>query len=108
VAQARENLSLTQDRVRIDAEKQLRKLHRTISALDAAQANVNARTEMRRIVADQVAAQTANASALSDAEGKLAEAQAQLFDARVEQATAKAELEKLHGDEASVEATDGN
>jgi len=34
---------------------------------------------MRRIVADQVAAKTANASALSGAEGKLAEAQAQLL-----------------------------
>jgi len=99
VAQARENLSLTQDRVRIDVEKQLRKVRRSSSALDAAQANVIARTEMRRIVADQVEAKTANASALSDAEGKLAEAQSQLLDARVEQATAKAELENLLGDE---------
>jgi multidrug efflux pump subunit AcrB/outer membrane protein TolC len=108
VAQDRENLSLTQDRVRIDVEKQLRKVRRSTSALDAAQANVTARTEMRRIVADQVEAKTANASALSDAEGKLAEAQAQLFDARVEQATAKAELVKLHCDEGGIVATDGN
>jgi len=68
VAQARENLSLTQDRVNIDVEKQMRKVRRSISTLDAAQANVTARTEMRRIIADQVAAKTANASALTDAE----------------------------------------
>ncbi|WP_420236134.1 efflux RND transporter permease subunit [Telmatobacter bradus] len=97
VAQARENLSITQDRVRIDAEKQLRKVRRSISALDAAQANVAARAEMRRIISDQVSAKTANTSTLSDAEEKLAEAQSQLFDVRVEQATAKAELDKLLG-----------
>jgi len=108
VAQARVNLSLTQDRVRIDVEKQLRKVRRSASALDAAQANVTARTEMRRIVADQVAAKTASTAALSDAEGKLAEAQAQLFDARVEQATAKAELEKMLGDAGGAMAAEGN
>lgn len=108
VAQARENLSLTQDRVRIDVEKQLRKIRRSSSALDAAQANVTARTEMRRIVADQVDAKTANASALSDAEGKLAEARAQLLDARVEQATAKAELNNLLGDENGAMSANGN
>jgi multidrug efflux pump subunit AcrB/outer membrane protein TolC len=108
VAQARENLSLAQDRVRIDVEKQLRKVRRSSSALDAAQANVAARTEMRRIVADQVSAKTANASALSDAEGKLAEAQAQLFDARVEQATAKAELNMILGNLDCALSENGN
>jgi len=108
VAQAIENLSLMQDRVRIDVEKELRKVRRSSSALDAAQANVIARTEMRRIVADQVEAKTANLSALSDADGKLAEAQAQLFDARVEQATAKAELKDLLGDENGAMSANGN
>jgi outer membrane protein TolC len=108
VAQARENLSLTQDRLQIDVEKQMRKLRRSISTLDAAQANLTARTEMRRIIADQVAAKTANASALSDAEGKIAEAQAQLFDARVESATAKAELSKLLGNAEGARSADKN
>jgi outer membrane protein TolC len=63
---------------------------------------------MRRIIADQVAAKTANASALSDAEGKIAEAQAQLFDARVESATAKAELSKLLGNAEGARSADKN
>jgi multidrug efflux pump subunit AcrB/outer membrane protein TolC len=97
LSQANENLRQTEDRVQIDVEKTLRKLRRSDSALKAAQAAVTARTEMRRITADQVEAKTANPSSLSDAEAKLAEVRAQLFSAHMEQATARAELEKLLG-----------
>jgi multidrug efflux pump subunit AcrB/outer membrane protein TolC len=98
VAQAKENLNITESRIRMDVEKHLRKYHRCASAVQAAQASVAAHADMRRIVSDQVEAKTANASALADAEAKLAEAQAQLFDARVESITAKAELDELLGD----------
>jgi len=98
VAQAKDNLSLTQNHIRMDVEKGVRKLNRCASALEAAQENVAASTEMRRIVGDQVGAKTANASALAEAEAKLAEAQAQLFEVRMRRATAKAELEKTLGD----------
>lgn len=98
VAQAKENLNITESRIRMDVEKHLRKYHRSVSAVQAAQASVAAHADLRRIVSDQVEAKTANASALADAEAKLAEAQAQLFAARVESITAKAELDQLLGD----------
>jgi multidrug efflux pump subunit AcrB/outer membrane protein TolC len=108
VAQAKENLSLTQNRIRIDVEKGMRKLNRCASAFEAAQANVIANTEMLRIVGDQVEAKTANASALTEAEAKQAEAQALLFDARMEQATAKAELDRILGSANGAMAVDKN
>jgi multidrug efflux pump subunit AcrB/outer membrane protein TolC len=97
LAQAQENLHLTEDRVRIDVEKQMRKLHRAQTGLDAAQANVAARAEMRRIAADRVETKTANASVLADAEAQLAEAQAKLFQARADCVTAQAELNRILG-----------
>jgi outer membrane protein TolC len=97
LSQAQENLRQTEDRVQIDVEKTLRKIRRSDTVLKAAQAAVTARTELRRITADQVEAKTANPSSLSDADAKLAEARAQLFSAHMEQATARAELEKLLG-----------
>ena len=98
VAQAKENLNITDSRIRMDVEKHLRKYYRSVSAVQAAQTSVAAHADLRRIVSDQVEAKTANASALADAEAKLAEAQAQLFAARVESITAKAELDQLLGD----------
>jgi outer membrane protein TolC len=108
VAQAKENLRLTQNHVRINVEKGMRTLNRCASALEAAQANVTAHTEMRRVVADQVTANTANASVLTEAEAALAEAQAQLFDARVKRATAKAELDRILGDANGTQVSDRN
>lgn len=108
VAQAKENLSLTQNHIRINVEKGMRKLNRCVSALEAAQANVTANTEMRRIVGDQVEAKSANVSALAEADAKLAEAQAQLFDARMERATAKAELDKILGEANGTQVSDKN
>lgn len=102
VAQAKENLQLTENRIRIEVEKELRRLQRCATSLEAAQASVTARTEMRRIVSDQVEAKTANASSLTEAEARLVEAQAQLLEARMERATAKAELDKLLGESGSA------
>jgi len=58
---------------------------------------VAARTEMRRITADQVEAKTVNPSALKEAEAQLAEAEALLFQAEMERSTARAELERTLG-----------
>jgi outer membrane protein TolC len=107
VSQAKENLQITEDRLRIEVGKKLRKLRRCATSLEAAQASVTARTEMRRIVANQVEAKTVNASSLTEAEAKLTEAEAQLFEARMERATAQAELEKLLGEPGSVNPLPG-
>jgi multidrug efflux pump subunit AcrB/outer membrane protein TolC len=95
--QARENLLQTQNRVQIDIDKTLRKLRRNDTALKAVQAAVSARSEAQRLSSDQVEAKTANASTFSEAKAKLAEAEAQLFEVRMEQATEEAELGKLLG-----------
>jgi outer membrane protein TolC len=52
---------------------------------------------MRRITANEVEAGTANPSALKDAEGQLAEAEAGLFQVEMERSTARAELERTVG-----------
>lgn len=97
VAEARENLQHTENQVRIDIEKELRKLNRTNDELDAARRLVKDRTENLRIVGDQVHSSTANVSALRDAEAQLADAQAQLFDAEMDRAVAQAELDRTEG-----------
>ncbi len=87
----------TENQVRIDLEKGLRKLNRTNDELDAARRLVNDRTEFLRIVGDQVHTSTANVSALQDAEAQLADAQAQLFEAEMDRAIAQAELDRTEG-----------
>jgi len=52
---------------------------------------------MRRITANQVEANTVNPSALKEAEGQLAEAEAMLFQAEMERNKARAELERTAG-----------
>jgi outer membrane protein TolC len=52
---------------------------------------------MRRITANQVEAGTANPSALKEADGQLAEAEAGLFQAEMERSTASAELARTVG-----------
>jgi multidrug efflux pump subunit AcrB/outer membrane protein TolC len=97
LAEAQENLQHTENQVRIDLEKGLRKLNRTNDELDAARRLVNDRTEFLRIVGDQVHTSTANVSALQDAEAQLADAQAQLFEAEMDRAIAQAELDRTEG-----------
>jgi len=92
LGEAEENLKHTEERVRIDTEKEIRKLHRTETGLEAARENVVARSEMRRITANQVEVATATPAALKEAEAQLAEAEAQLFEAEMEHAVAEAEL----------------
>jgi len=96
-AQADENLAATRNRIRVDVEKEARKVERTETGLEAAREAVQARTEMRRIVADQVEAKTANPSSLKDAEAQLAEAEATLYEAEVARAVAHAELNRTVG-----------
>jgi outer membrane protein TolC len=97
VLEAQENVHHAESQVRIDIEKGLRKLNRTQDELDAARRQVKAQTEMLRVTGDQVHASTANFSALRDAEARLAEAQAQLFDAEKDRVIAQAELERTLG-----------
>jgi len=96
-SQAEENLLATRNRTRIDIEKEVRKVERTETGLESAREAVQARTEMHRIVANQVEAKTANPSALKDAEAQLADAQATLFQAEAERAIAHAELDRTVG-----------
>jgi outer membrane protein TolC len=93
--QATENLRQTENRIRLGVEKGVRKLRETDLEIEAAQAAVKTSTERRRITADQVEAKTTNPSMLTEAEAKLREAQAQLFEARTDRATAQAELDAL-------------
>ena len=97
VEEAEENLRHVENRVRVEIEKEVRKVKRTETGLEAARENVAARAEMRRITANQVDAKTVNASALKEAEGQLAEAEAILFQAEAERSTARAELERTLG-----------
>jgi multidrug efflux pump subunit AcrB/outer membrane protein TolC len=97
LGEAEENLQHTEERVRIDTEKEVRKLHRAETGLEAARESVAARAEMRRITANQVEAATATLAALKEAEAQLADAQAGLFDAEMERALAEAELVRTLG-----------
>jgi len=97
VFEAKENVHHTENQVRIDIEKGVRKLNRTQDELDAALRSVKAETEMLRITGEQVHSSTANVSALRDAEAKMAEAEAQLFDTEKDRAIAQAELERTLG-----------
>ena len=99
VAEAEENLRHAENRARVEIEKEVRKVRRAESGLEAARESVTARTEMRRITANQVEAKTVNASALKEADAQLAEAEALLFQAEAERATARAELERTLGEE---------
>jgi outer membrane protein TolC len=97
VAEAEENLRQVENRARMDIGKDVRKVRRAETGLEAARESVAARTEMRRITANQVEASTANPSTLKEAEGQLAEAEAGLFQAEMERSTARAELERTVG-----------
>jgi multidrug efflux pump subunit AcrB/outer membrane protein TolC len=97
VSMAQESLHATENRVRIDVESEMRKVHRSLTELTAARDSVSARTELVRITGDQVTAKTANESALKNAQAQLAEARAQLFDAERDRVVAQAELVRTEG-----------
>jgi outer membrane protein TolC len=97
VAEAEENLHHVENRVRVEIEKEVRKVLRAEAGLEAARESVAARAEMRRITANQLQANTVNPSALKEAEGQLAEAEAMFFQAEMERNTARAELERTVG-----------
>jgi len=99
LAQAEENLHQVEDRVRVDIEKEVRRFRRAETGLEAARESVAARTEMRRITANQLVASTVNVSALKEADAMLAEAEAGRFQAEMEQRTARAELQRTVGRE---------
>jgi multidrug efflux pump subunit AcrB len=99
VDEAEENLRHAENRVRMNIEEGVRKVRRAETGLTAARESVEARTEMRRITANQLEAKTVNASALQEADAQLAEAEAELFQAEAERSTARAQLERTLGKE---------
>lgn len=99
VAEAEESLRHAENRVRVDIEKEVRKVRRAESGLEAAREDVAARMEMSRITANQVEANTVTPSALKEANAQLAEAEAGLFQAEMERSIARAELERTVGRE---------
>jgi len=97
LAQAEENLARLRNRVRIDVEKAVRKLNRTETELSSARELVASTTEARRISSDQVQADTANLSALLDAEASMLGAQADLLRAEYDRSVAAADVARLTG-----------
>jgi outer membrane protein TolC len=97
VAEAKENLHATSNKVRIDVESEIRKINRSETGLQAARRSVRARTEIVRITSDQVVAKTNYESTLKDAQAKLADSKAKLFDAEMERVVAQAELVRTEG-----------
>lgn len=97
LAQAQENLHITENRVRMDVESESRKIRRSETSLEAARRSVAARSELVRIIGHEVEAKTAYNSALKDAKAQLAEAKSQLFDAQMQQAIAQAEMARTQG-----------
>jgi len=97
--EAEENLRHVESRIRVEIEKETRKVRRAETGLEAARESVAARAEMRRITANEVEARTANSSALKEADAQLSEAEAGLLQAEMERATARAELARTVGQE---------
>ena len=95
--EAEQRLQATENRVRMDFESEVRKIHRSETNLEAARRSVAARAEIVRIRGDQVEAKTANLSTLKEAQAQLADAKAQLFDAEMQRAIAQAELARTAG-----------
>lgn len=99
LAEAEENLQHTENRVRVDTEKGIRKLRRAETALEAARQNLLARKEMRRIKGNQVEVAVTTPAALKEADAQLAEAEAQFYRAQMDKSIAKAELDRTLGAE---------
>jgi outer membrane protein TolC len=97
LAQAQQNLHSTQNKVLMDVQSEVRKVHRSETGFQAARESVAVRTDLVRIANDQVVARTANESALKDAQAQLADAKAQLFDAQMQRVVAQAELLRTAG-----------
>lgn len=97
LVQARENLHATENKVRMEVQSEMRKVHRSETSLEAARQSVAARTDLARITADQVVAKTATESTLKDAQAQLADAKAQLFDAEMQRVVSQAELLRTEG-----------
>ena len=97
VSEAEQNLRATENRVRMDVDSEVRKIHRSETGLAAARENVSVRAELVRITNDQVVAKTVTESALKEAQAQLAEAKAALFDAQMQRVVAQAELLRTVG-----------
>jgi multidrug efflux pump subunit AcrB/outer membrane protein TolC len=97
VAQAEENLARLRNRVRIDADKAVRRLNRADTGVFSAKELVAATTEARRVTGDQVKADLANPSAFLESEATMFNAQADLLQAEYDRSVAAADLARLTG-----------
>jgi multidrug efflux pump subunit AcrB/outer membrane protein TolC len=97
VSQANENLHATENKVHMNVQSEVRKIHRAETGLQAARESVAARTELLRITNDEVVAKTATLASLKDAQAQLADAKAQLFDAEMQRVVSQAELVRTEG-----------
>ena len=97
VEQAEENLRRVRNRVRLDVEKGSRKVERLEDLVRVAERAVIVRKEARRIAADAVELGAATSLALKQAEAGLADADAQLLEARIGLRLAQAEVERAVG-----------
>jgi outer membrane protein TolC len=97
VAQAEQNLERLRNRIRIDVEKAVRKLNRTETGVLSAKELLATTTEVHRVTGDQVEADTANRSALLEAQSTFLSAQADLLRAEFDRGVAAADLARLVG-----------
>ena len=97
VAQAEENLTRMRNRVRIDADKAVRKLNRAETGVLSAKELVTATTEARRVSSDQAESGTANRSVFLESEASMFSAQADLLRAEYDRSVAAADLARLTG-----------
>jgi len=97
LAQAEENLAHLHNQVRIDVEKAVRKLNRTLSEVDSAAELVAATSEARRVASDEAEAGTANRSVFLESEASMLSAQADLLRAEYDRSVAAADLARLIG-----------
>ncbi|MBS1875810.1 MAG: efflux RND transporter permease subunit [Acidobacteria bacterium] len=97
LAEAEQNLDRVKRRVQVDLDKSIRKVRRSESTTAAARDLVAARSEARRVAADEAVAGTTNPSAVAEAEGALASAEADLLQAEYNRGVRTAEALRLAG-----------
>ncbi len=98
LAQAEENLRRIRNRTMVDIEKAQRKIQQLSDMVQVAQSALTVRQEALRLRSDQVEAGLSTGAPLKEAQAALAEAQAQLFGAKVARAISENELRRIIGD----------
>ena len=97
VEQATQRLREVSNRARLDLEKSARKMERAKSMVELATSAKSLRTELLRIVRDQLEAGLAKPSAVAMAEYELSQADAALLEADLQHRLAVAEFQNIAG-----------